>query len=69
MGEDIKFQVEILGEVFEVEAETSGKARRSAARLYMDECGPKFPIEALVAFSGLRRLEPKKPGRKPIYGK
>ena len=69
MTEDIKFQVNILREEFQIEAKTSGKAKRKAARLYVDKCGEVFPIEALVAFASVRRLDPKKPGRKSIYTK
>lgn len=67
MGRLQKFQVTILKEDFEVEAENPGQARRKAAKLYVEKFGKKFPVEALVAFTRLRRLNPKKPGRKPIY--
>ena len=65
----VDFQVTILQEKFQIEAESAGKARREAARQYQKRKGDNLPLGMLVAYSSVDRLHPRKPGAKPKYNK
>lgn len=62
------YVVSILGRDFKVESPHGNTARRMAAHLYHTKYGKEYSINSLVAVASVRKLNPRKSGRKPVYG-
>jgi len=61
----VEYEVSILEETYRIDTLGSSEARRKGARLYKESHDSGYSLETLKSVCSVRRVSPRKPGRKP----